>query len=195
LEAASHIRAMTEPKNKIPIIAMTANAVVGDRERFLEAGMSGYLSKPIRKSDILAAVIEFEAGVPQLLESFLKVVPNTLPLIEHFELKKLANELGADILPVVLRQFIAEVELRCPMANQAFISRDFEGVRKATHALSGICATVGAQNLRCKAEAIEIGCGAMNEAVLASHLCQLSEVASKTIAAFKLENSILCGCS
>ena len=195
LEAASHIRAMTEPKNKIPIIAMTANAVVGDRERFLEAGMSGYLSKPIRKSDILAAVIEFEAGVPQLPKSFLKDVPNTLPLIEHFELKKLANELGADILPVVLRQFIAEVELRCPMANQAFISRDFEGVRKATHALSGICATVGAQNLRCKAEAIEIGCGAMNEAVLASHLCQLSEVASKTIAAFKLENSILCGCS
>lgn len=191
LEAAFLIRSMPNPKNKIPIIAMTANAVVGDRERFLDAGMSRYLSKPIRKSDILAALIDIEITAPKPQENLSGVYPNSLPLIEHFELQRLADELGADILPVVLRQFIAEVELRCPMANKAFLSRDFEGVRKATHALSGICATVGAQNLRGEAEAIEIGYGEMNDEVLASRLRQLTEVAHRTIEAFKLENCIL----
>ena len=187
LEAAFLIRAMSEPKNKIPIIAMTANAVVGDRERFLDAGMSRYLSKPIRKSEILAALINVEIEVPKPQENLPDDVLNTLPLIEHSELSKLASELGVDILPIVLRQFIAEVKLRCPMANMAFLSRDFEGVRKATHALSGICATVGAQRLRSQAEAIEMGYGIMEEEVLASHLEQLNAVANKTIDAFNLE--------
>lgn len=195
LEAASRIRAMPEPKNQIPIIAMTANAVLGDRERFLDAGMSRYLSKPIRKSDILAALIDVEIGLPNPQDNLRGDFSNTLPLIEHSELKKLADELGADILPVVLRQFIAEVELRCPMANIAFLSRDFEGVRKATHALSGICATVGAQQLRSEAEVIELSCEIMKDEILASRLRHLTEVASTTVSAFKLEISMLSGSS
>ena len=185
LEAAFLIRALPEPKNKVPIIAMTANAVVGDRERFLDAGMSRYLSKPIRKSDILAALVDIEIFDSKIQDTSTNFIPIKLPLIENSELEKLAEELGADILPIVLRQFIAEVELRCPMAHRAFSQRDLEGVRKATHALSGICATVGAQQLHRQAEAIEFGCGEMEEEVLASHLQHLNEVANQTIAAFK----------
>ena len=157
---------------------------MGDHERFLDAGMSSYLSKPIRKSDILAALVDIK-----IVGSKIQNVPEdvnscNLPLVENSEFEKLAQELGADILPVVLRQFIAEVELRCPMANKAFLQFDLEGVRKATHALSGICATVGAQRLRRQAEAIETGYGEMEQAVLASHLRRLNEVANNTIAAF-----------
>ncbi len=184
LEAAFLIRALPESKNKVPIIAMTANAVVGDRERFLEAGMSRYLPKPIRKSDILAALVDIEIFDSKIQDISTGYIPSKLPLIENSELEKLAEELGADILPVVLRQFIAEVELRCPMADKAFSQRDLEGVRRATHALSGICATVGAKRLRSQAAAIEVGYGEMAEEVLASHLQHLNEVANQTIAAF-----------
>ena len=183
LEAACLIRALPEPKNRVPIIAMTANAVVGDRERFLDAGMSRYLSKPIRKADILAALVDIKILDAKDQDASSRSIQVELPLIEDTELQKLAEELGADILPIVLRQFIAEVELRCPMANKAFFQRDLEGVRTATHALSGICATVGAQQLRSQAEAIEVGYGEMEEAVLASHLRRLNEVANCTIAA------------
>ena len=39
------------------IVAMTANAMDGDRERCLEAGMNGYISKPIRVEELVAAIL------------------------------------------------------------------------------------------------------------------------------------------
>jgi CheY-like chemotaxis protein len=46
-EATRRIRALDGPLSRIPIVAMTANAMQGDRERCIEAGMDDYVSKPI----------------------------------------------------------------------------------------------------------------------------------------------------
>ena len=63
LEATSAIRDL-ESRNgavRVPIIALTANAIQGDRERCLEAGMDGYLAKPIRPAELLKTIAEFLA--------------------------------------------------------------------------------------------------------------------------------------
>ena len=44
------------PKSSIPIIAMTAYAMEGDREAFLKAGMDGYVAKPMEPADLLAVI-------------------------------------------------------------------------------------------------------------------------------------------
>jgi CheY-like chemotaxis protein len=47
LEATRQIRALSPPKNRVPIIALTADAMSGARETYINAGMNDYLAKPI----------------------------------------------------------------------------------------------------------------------------------------------------
>ena len=62
LTATSQLRKLEEStKRHIPVIAMTANAMKGDREKCLEAGMDHYISKPIRFDDLLDAISRVSA--------------------------------------------------------------------------------------------------------------------------------------
>lgn len=61
MTATKRIRALPEPKSRLPIIALTANAMKGDRERVLAAGMNDYVSKPINPAK-LGQAIERQCG-------------------------------------------------------------------------------------------------------------------------------------
>jgi len=58
LEALKQLR-MDSRTERIPVLAVTAQAMKGDRDRFMEAGFDGYLSKPIDIDELLEAVARF----------------------------------------------------------------------------------------------------------------------------------------
>ncbi|MCI5066259.1 ATP-binding protein, partial [bacterium] len=59
MEATARIRAKEKPRGThVPIVALTAQALPGDREKLLREGMDGYLSKPVRQSDLFQAIAQ-----------------------------------------------------------------------------------------------------------------------------------------
>jgi two-component system sensor histidine kinase/response regulator len=59
LETTGAIRQMERPGCRIPIVAVTARAMQGDRDRCLEAGMDDYLAKPLHPADLLALLKKY----------------------------------------------------------------------------------------------------------------------------------------
>ena len=69
IEATRRLRAGSGPNRSTPVVALTANAMEGDRERYLDAGMNDYLSKPFELAAVLGMVARWTDGAPAQGES------------------------------------------------------------------------------------------------------------------------------
>ena len=62
-----HIRNSDKPWANMPVVALTADAMSGDRERYLAMGMNGYLSKPLAERDLLSEIARVRTGAATAL--------------------------------------------------------------------------------------------------------------------------------
>jgi two-component system, sensor histidine kinase and response regulator len=127
----------------VPIVAMTAHAMAGDRERCLAAGMDDYVSKPLHPRELVETVER--AGGPQRSRVAGLPVASTAAAVV-FDREAARNRLDGD--DRLLREMIAifRTESRGLMAavKRAAATDDLDGLRQAAHTLKGALGTVQA---------------------------------------------------
>jgi CheY-like chemotaxis protein/HPt (histidine-containing phosphotransfer) domain-containing protein len=160
-QATSEIRKREGESRHTKIIAMTANALGGDRERCIAAGMDDYISKPV-KQETLAAAIErwsMEDNVTPNAESTSHILEteasNVLDAGVIAELRNLQSGADSDFFNHLIDLFIQETPQRLAAIRAVVTSSDPAGLAREAHALKGSSAHLGASRMHALCEILE----------------------------------------
>jgi PAS domain S-box-containing protein len=145
LEATGLIReAEKKTGAHIPIVAMTAHAMKGDKERCLYAGMDGYVSKPINSKELFEAIADCLTGVPTQHEP----VPSSGDEKPKLDKGALLERVGGDI--ELLRELVIIFTDDCPRLldeiREAVQLGDAETLEKTAHTLKGSVGNFAAED-------------------------------------------------
>ena len=134
-QATRAIRNLAAPHGTTPIVAVTAEAGVADRDRCLAAGMDDYISKPLRRRDLTAVVTRAARGPTEVLD------PSMIA-----ELRDLDAEGGGGI-PQLVQSFLAHVAADLEELCGGVERADAPLVAKICHRLRGSSAGFGASTM------------------------------------------------
>ena len=147
-EATEMIRGLPQGRT-LPIIALTAHALSGERERCLARGMSGYLAKPFKAHDLFAAV-EGRGAQP------VDAAAARSPAVDLAAFRRTMEEAGAaDAVDGILETFVATLPQRLDALVAAAGGTEAEPLQRAAHAFKSAAGTIGAGHLAALLEEME----------------------------------------
>ena len=154
--ATAEIRHRNVGGRRIPIVAMTAHAMEGDRERCLAAGMDDYITKPVDPAAIAAVLRRWvrPAGGHDGSESGVEPTAVLDPRRVD-QLRETLGRAGGALLRKVVEAFLADTSGRLTALRQALDRSDAAAVRQLAHALRGSSLNVGALHMAEVASALE----------------------------------------
>jgi CheY-like chemotaxis protein len=146
LATSRQIRLQWPAARQPRIIAMTANAMQGDREACLEAGMDDYISKPIQVKELQAA-LEQTAIAGQQKEAAAVLTAPVLDQAVLDELRKLEADGAPDLLADLIGLFQQETPPLMDSIRDAVAAGNADKLRSAAHTLKGSSSSLGARTL------------------------------------------------
>lgn len=151
--ATQAIRQMPGERASIPIVAMTANAMCGDRERCLEAGADDYVSKPIDRAKLLAVLRRCAVATPELVDTSSSHVRHAAgtaedPILDPQHLAELVVELSKETVLELIEEHKTSATALFSQVLTGIDAGDLKAVEYAVHTLKGMAGTLGAMQLQ-----------------------------------------------
>ena len=149
-EATRAIRTLEQGNgsSRLPIVAMTAHAMKGDRERCLASGMDEYLTKPLDPRQLCALVEEMATGRPPAAYD-----PASVPTVPVQVLARVGGD--RQLLAEISRLFVDDAPRHLERIRHALDTRDGESLRRAAHGLKGAAANFDAEGVVNAARTLE----------------------------------------
>ena len=160
MAATAEIRRLEQQRGRaraMPIVAITANALQGDRERCLAAGMDDYISKPFSQqalADTLGRWITLPRAAPAGQRSAsapagcaMEFAPAAINQLALSAIRGLSPDQGEALLQRVLTAFLQDTPRQLAALRGATAASDAGAMRKAAHSLKSSSANVGADTL------------------------------------------------
>lgn len=181
-EATAAIRRRSGSTSRIPIVAVTAQAMQGDQEQCLRAGMNDYIGKPVKQEDFAAALQRWVpakhregegetqqyrarseeavgADSPDASSSPIAALsPNAFPALNAealARLRVLGEATDPSLMSKIFTSFLGEGAQRMKILRTAMDGSDAELLRKTAHALRGASVSIGAQHMTELAQQLE----------------------------------------
>jgi two-component system sensor histidine kinase/response regulator len=160
LEATSLIRAAEKGTGRrVPIVALTAHAMKGDRDICLAAGMDGYLTKPVRAAELFAVVNNLGRGAPtsSALASVSAPARSPAPTEPAFDPSEALERVEGDreLLAELAQIFREESPRMVEELHRCVTEGDAKGLQHAAHTLRGSVSSFGARAAADTALALE----------------------------------------
>ncbi|MBF0272826.1 MAG: response regulator [Magnetococcales bacterium] len=166
LDATRAIRRQGGWGEEIPIIAMTANAMVQDRDACLAAGMNDYIAKPVEPRILYAQVARWihpdparraAGAVDAALIVSVGADPSDLPELPGLDTEAALKIMGGNtaLYLDILARFVHNQKDACRLMASLWEQGDRAKLERTAHTLKGIAATIGAMELSVAAQAVE----------------------------------------
>jgi signal transduction histidine kinase/DNA-binding response OmpR family regulator len=132
------------PENRPRIIAITANAMQGDREACLDAGMDDYISKPIRVEELVQVLSKSQPPTRNTAVSFVQPSVAVLDAKALQQLRDIVTEDASEFLTEVIDSYLKEAANLLQTIRTTVAQGEAAGLYQATHTLKSTSATLGA---------------------------------------------------
>jgi CheY-like chemotaxis protein len=179
LEATQAIRAREQDTaTRVPIVAMTAHAMQGDRERCLAAGMDGYVTKPLRPTELFEVIASLTAPAASTPET--PAAPVEHDILDRQTLwERVAGD--ADLLREIIEIFLVDCPERLTELREALTHQDCAALERAAHRLKGALGNISANNAVAAARRVETAARAGDVHTASEALTKLEDALARLI--------------